>query len=71
MNEGLIRDIFKAHAPYWFDVKSASVSVYLVNKVTVDFTCQKVVLDQEKFLKEVLDNFGMQHCVSVPTARVA
>ena len=47
------------------------MSVYLVNKVTVDFTCQKVVLDQEKFLKEVLDNFGMQHCVSVPTARVA
>ena len=47
------------------DVKSGLVSVYLGNKV--DRVCQKVVLDQEEFLEEVLKKFGMQDSASVPT----
>ena len=47
------------------DVKSGLVSVYLGNKV--DRVCQKVVLDQEEFLEEVLKKFGMQVGASVPT----
>ena len=54
-----------------FDIKSGSVSVYLGNKVTVDRACQKIVLDQEEYLNEVLDKFGMQDSASVPTPMVA
>ena len=54
-----------------FDVKSASVSVYLGNKLTVDRACQKVVLDQEEYLNEVLAKFGKQDSASVPTPIVA
>ena len=58
---------------FWtlFDVKSGSLSVYLGNKVTVDSACQKVELEQEEYLHEVLDKFGMQDSVSVPTPMVA
>ena len=54
-----------------FDVKSGSVSVYLGNKVTVDRARQNVVLDQEEFLSEVLDKFGMKDSASAPTPMVA
>ena len=62
---------FKEDFGKQFDVKSGLVSIYLGNKVTVNCVCQKVVLDQEEFLQEVLKKLGMQDSASVPTPMVS